>query len=316
MAERPAVPLFTIGGFLGAGKTTLVNHILHRAEGQRIVVFVNDFGAINIDYDLIESADTDRVSLANGCVCCSLNDDLITSIIAFCDDDPPDAFIIEASGVADPRALDQTIATLQNAGRIALGQRIYVIDVGAFGSLGYADTEEIVDHASACDLAVLNKFDLVDVTALKGVEQTLQRSAPRTAQMRARYCDVSVASLLNADPAQVDLSEVGFSHKDAADRFESMSITDVPPISEAAFMAVLERLKVTALRAKGVVYFDEDPQTPVRFDHVGQRATLKRLDRPEKAPLPTACFVAIGWRGSLEATDLQARLGRVVQPAA
>ena len=314
MINRAPVPLVTIGGFLGAGKTTLVNHILRNAGGQRIVVFVNDFGAINIDYDLIETEDTDRVSLSNGCVCCSLNDDLIGAIIGFCEGDPPDAFIVEASGVADPRALDQSIASLQQVGHVECAQRVYVLDAEQFESLEYADTEEIVDHAAACDLIVLNKSDLVDVERLSAIETLLQRSAPRTLQMRATFGNIAVNELLDARVNIGNFAVFQPSFGEAKDRFESFSCSDFKPIRKAQFLALLDDLKRTALRAKGVVYFDEDPSTPVRFDHVGQRCSIRELRKQDAATAPTACFVAIGWRDCLDRAALSMALGKSLEP--
>lgn len=301
-----AVPLVTIGGFLGAGKTTLVNHILRNAGGQRIVVFVNDFGAINIDYDLIETTDTDRVSLANGCVCCSLNDDLMGAIVGFCKDDRPDAFVVEASGVADPRALDQSIASLQRANHVEFAQRVYVLDAEQFEGLGYIDTEEIVDHAAACDLIVLNKSDLVKPARLNDIETLLQRSAPRSAQMQASFGNIPIGALLDIRTDFGDLDASQTFNGDAKDRFESVSFAGFAPIPKARFLSLLDDLKKTALRAKGVVYFREDPLTPIRFDHVGQRCSIRKLSSAQGNAKPNACFVAIGWRNRLSHADLKA----------
>ena len=140
--ENP-VPTYSVGGFLGAGKTTFVNDLLSNTTGQRFVVFVNDFGAINIDYDLIETVEEDRVSLANGCVCCTLNDDLIESIVAFCET-PPDAFVIEASGVANPKSLEDSLNALEHAGYAFMKRRVYLMDADQFGGLDYADTEDLI----------------------------------------------------------------------------------------------------------------------------------------------------------------------------
>ncbi|MBU6500173.1 MAG: GTP-binding protein, partial [Rhodospirillales bacterium] len=101
------LPLTVIGGFLGAGKTTLVNHLLARAT-RRIGVLVNDFGAVNIDAALIAARDGDMISLANGCVCCSLGEDFGASLNRLAARVPaPEQIIVEASGVSDPWAIAQ-----------------------------------------------------------------------------------------------------------------------------------------------------------------------------------------------------------------
>src|SRR6266702_8958528 len=97
------VPILLVAGFLGAGKTTVVNHLLAHAEGRRIAAVVNDFGAINIDAELITGASDGVVSLSNGCICCSLEGDLLRTLALLLRRDPqPEVIVIETSGVADP----------------------------------------------------------------------------------------------------------------------------------------------------------------------------------------------------------------------
>src|ERR1700755_2660509 len=97
------VPVLLVTGFLGAGKTTIVNHLLANADGRRIAAIVNDFGAINIDAELIAGASDGVVSLANGCICCSLEGDLLRTLSTLLRRDPkPEFIVIETSGIADP----------------------------------------------------------------------------------------------------------------------------------------------------------------------------------------------------------------------
>src|SRR5277367_1046624 len=98
-----SVPVVLVAGFLGAGKTTVINHVLANAGGRRIAAVVNDFGAINIDAELIAGASDGVVSLSNGCICCSLEGDLLRTLAAILRRTPrPEAIVIETSGVADP----------------------------------------------------------------------------------------------------------------------------------------------------------------------------------------------------------------------
>src|ERR1700760_659243 len=97
------VPILLVAGFLGAGKTTVVNHLLSHADGRRIAAVINDFGAINIDAELVAGASDGVVSLSNGCICCSLEGDLIRTLASLLRRDPrPEYIVIETSGVADP----------------------------------------------------------------------------------------------------------------------------------------------------------------------------------------------------------------------
>ncbi|MEX0741556.1 MAG: GTP-binding protein, partial [Phycisphaeraceae bacterium] len=108
MTAREAIPLTVIGGYLGAGKTTLLNQLLRHNAGRRLAVVVNDFGSINIDAALIAQHDGETMSLANGCICCSLANGFLTVLTQLKDrPDPPEHIIVEASGVADPLKIAQ-----------------------------------------------------------------------------------------------------------------------------------------------------------------------------------------------------------------
>ena len=100
------IPVTLIAGFLGAGKTTLLNRILKGEHGLRIAVLVNDFGTVNIDSELIVGVEGETVSLSNGCICCTIRDDLLNAALAVvARPEPPEYIVIEASGVSDPYSI-------------------------------------------------------------------------------------------------------------------------------------------------------------------------------------------------------------------
>ena len=106
------IPMSVLGGFLGAGKTTLVNRVLSGRHGVRYAVLVNDFGAVAVDGSLVSAHDGETVTFANGCVCCAMGDELVGTLDRLLDGDrPPEHVLVEASGVADPRAIAD-VATL------------------------------------------------------------------------------------------------------------------------------------------------------------------------------------------------------------
>ena len=300
------VPVVTVGGFLGAGKTTLVNRMLAGADGRRIVVFVNDFGAVNIDHDLIEAADTDRISLKNGCVCCTLSEDLVAAVVRFCRDVPPEAFVIEASGVSDPRSLDQSILALQSAGHVRLDNRLYVLDADRFGALDYADTELLIDHAAACDMVLINKSDLVDAGQLRRLEAELERSTGETVFRRTVRCDLPVDLLFepSGSPRTSVDGGAGAPGENHGDTFQSWSKTVDRPVEREAFERFLAQISGVALRAKGRIAFADAPQQVVSFHLVGPRISI---DDPGDGGSGDICrFAVIGRKNELDVLALEA----------
>ena len=153
------IPVTVIGGYLGAGKTTLLNHILRNAD-ERVAVVVNDFGDINIDADLVDSEDGDTISLANGCICCSMVDGFIGALdIVKAQSPRPQRLVVEASGVADPNQ----IAAYAHMPGLALDGTVVVVDAEQVArQLRNEYIRDVIEQQlRAADLLVVNKADLV-----------------------------------------------------------------------------------------------------------------------------------------------------------
>ena len=205
-ASKPAVTVLT--GFLGAGKTTLVNHLLSSDHGRRIAVIVNEMGEIGIDSDLIVSSDEEIVEMANGCICCTLTvrSDLAGAVRKLlARPDPPDYFLIETSGMADPAPVAQALFTDELAERVEVDGIVTIVD--AYHAGGRLDAPpdgpppgqsggQLVDQIVCADRIVVNKVDLVDEDTCRGVEQQI-RSLNNTAPLiRSRYAEVDPDQLL------------------------------------------------------------------------------------------------------------------------
>lgn len=304
-AEQALVPIVTIGGHLGAGKTTLVNHLLTHAGGRRIVVFVNDFGDINIDTELIDTVVEDRISLTNGCVCCSLSDDLISGIVGFSrGSEPPDVIAIEMSGVADPRALDASLSTLEAAGAARLDTRLYVVDCDCFDGLAFEEKELVIDGAAASDIVLLNKSDLAEADKMRSTTTLMTEACPLSTLIETRNCSLPVELLFV--PGVERRREEGRprARTDHARDYATWSGATDEPVVRKAFDRFASVLMEHCIRAKGVVCFAETPEIAFAFHLVGRRATLERL--PRFTVRPSTKLVAIGKAGALDHQRLSA----------
>src|SRR5258706_10530076 len=155
------VPVVLVAGFLGAGKTTVVNHLLANAEGKRIAAVVNDFGAINIDAELITGAADGVVSLSNGCICCSLESDLLRTLALLLRRDPqPEVIVIETSGVADPTDIVRNLMDPMIWREAPLETVLCVLD--ATTPVAMLNDELLRSQQSAADVVAQRKVDLVD----------------------------------------------------------------------------------------------------------------------------------------------------------
>jgi cobalamin biosynthesis protein CobW len=308
------VPTTVITGVLGAGKTSLVRHLLARAQGRRLAVLVNEFGELGIDRELLlgcgdaACAADDIVELANGCLCCTVADDFLPTLTRLLDRAaPPDHILIETSGLALPKPLVQAFAWPEIRTRTTVDAVLTVIDGAALDAgqvatdpaalarqraadpaLAHDDPLEEVfaDQLACADLAILNKEDLVDPARLPALRRRIEALLrPGVALVAARHGKVSPAVALGlaagaeddlaARPALHDL-ETGHDHDD----FESLVVTRSAVPDGAAF---LDRLRAT-IRAHGVLRLKGFVDLPGRERRQVVQAVGDRLqhyfDRP------------------------------------
>lgn len=264
------IPFTVIGGFLGAGKTTLLNRLLGETVDRRFAVLVNDFGALDIDSRLVTSHGGDTVALANGCLCCTIGDSLVTTLLGLLE--RPERFdhiVVEASGVADPGRIADIAGLeprLQRDGVIVLVDAAEVRDRAADRRL--ADTIE--RQIRSADLLILNKVDLVTDPGAD------------LAALRDWLCQQSPAPILEACRAAAPLDLLfGLDRLGVAAgtppsvRFASWSYTWQEPVPRQVLMDLLRDAQRGVLRAKGIVRFDDSPDRRSVVHLVGRRIEIR-----------------------------------------
>lgn len=199
-AQRAPVPMVVVGGYLGVGKTTLLNRLLERADGLRVAVLVNDFGEINIDAALIRTRSSDLLQLENGCICCSIGGRLAEALAAVgARPDRPDLLVIEASGVSDPVRIAQ-VGMLDPA--LQLNAILVAVDAQDLdGQLCDPLVGDMVRRQIAGATAlVLTKTDLASAAMIGKARQRLAEIAPHTMVLTAQRGEIPLAVFLDAVP--------------------------------------------------------------------------------------------------------------------
>jgi cobalamin biosynthesis protein CobW len=332
MTSLAKVPCTIITGFLGAGKTTLVRHVLENAEGRRLAVIVNEFGDVGIDGEILKSCGIESctedsiVELSNGCICCTVADDFVPALKSLLDrSDPPEHIVIETSGLALPKPLVKAFNWPEIASRVTVDGVVAVVDGAAVAAGRFADDPEAIarqraeddsldhdnpleevyeDQLLCADLVVLNKADLMSAAELKAVVGEIDKTLPKAVKIvEVQNGKVSVSVLLGLGAAAEADLESRPSHHDLEGEHDHEDfdtfVVDVPSL--AASQDLVDRIvKATAahdiLRIKG---FAEIAGKPMRLlvQGVGERIQ-HQFDRPWRPGEPRrGRLVVIGEKG-------------------
>jgi G3E family GTPase len=281
------VPLLVVGGFLGAGKTTLIGHLLQHNQGMRLLVLVNDFGAINIDAQRIAQAGAQTIALTNGCVCCAMTGDLYYAVgDALARQPRPDAIVIEASGVAEPgriAAMALAEPDLTYAGVVTMADAQGLPELLCNSQL----REQVQRQLQQADLIALSRTDVVDATQ---VQRTL-------AQLTQAPVVLAPHGQLNLLPLLEELAVPRPSRHAVAEQahgnlFAQWTGLCARPLQVQAVDGWLANLPPSVLRLKGWVTDDHGTREVQR---VGQRLVQRRAEARSGSQLVAIGLAAQGF---------------------
>ncbi|WP_431201396.1 CobW family GTP-binding protein [Bradyrhizobium betae] len=306
------VPILLVTGFLGAGKTTVVNHLLAHAEGRRIAAVVNDFGAINIDAELIAGASDGVVSLANGCICCSLEGDLLRTLSTLLRRDPkPEYIVIETSGVADPADIVRNLMDPVILREAPLETVLCVMDASTPPAA--LDDALMRSQLRVADIVALSKLDLAEAGAGERLREAIRALRVPAVVVDAKHGEIPSALLFPTTVDRAPAPREPGPKRPAEERFETLSWTSDQPLSLPRLQQAIGRLAPKLARAKGLFETVEQPGRLMVFQFAGGRATLAPGDAPAPG-VPRARIVFIAELGVLSKAELDGVMAACVAP--
>jgi len=310
MSEQKKLPVTVLSGYLGAGKTTILNHVLNNRDGMRVAVIVNDLSEVNIDASLIQSGgglsrtDEKLVEMSNGCICCTLREDLLREVERLAKEDRFDYILIESTGVGEPTPVAQTFTYIDEEQGIDLSQfcrldcMVTVVDAYRFWhdfssgetlmdrkqEVGEDDHREVVDllidQIEFCDVLILNKCDRVGETELEELEIVLRSLQPRARIIRASHGQINPADILNT--GLFDFDEASQSagwiqemekehHTPETDEYgiSSFVYERIRPFHPERLMKWMSNWPAEIVRAKGIVWLASRNQIAQNFSQAG-----------------------------------------------
>ena len=308
MSKRE-VPVVLITGYLGSGKTTLMQHLLMQ-EDRKVALIVNDMGSINIDASILgktsnQVAQVEMVEMQNGCICCTLKDEFMNEIERLAEDKSIEAIFVEASGISEPSSIAGAFVNYEESTdtRVYLKTVVSVVDVDRIyreflNELSDDEDVEdgdvinlIMDQIEFCNIMLLNKTDLLSSDQLAEVKSSLRNIQQEAEMIPCVNGDVSLEKLLDREDFDFDEVLASSSVQRALNECEpddakacvdeygisSFVYEERAPFNRAAFNQLVENYPETLIRSKGYIWFSDDDEHIQLFEQAGRNASITEL---------------------------------------